>query len=923
MDPNPARGWVQPPRVNLPDENGPRPEDGLLVPLAVFREDDSEERRDATNFQRILAELASRRAESLRLYRPLPRQSAFHASSCRHRLARGSNRSGKAQPVDEPVLTPFGWAAIGSLQVGDLVIGGDGRPARVTGVFPQGIKPVFKVSFSDGASTHCCSEHLWKVAIRSGRFGRKEKLWTVMELGQIVAVYGQNPSPANKPLIPSSCCWMPERKLPINPYLMGLLIGDGCYSQTYIGFTTADQEIVDAFSSSLPSGVRVKKKSRYDYSISSISPGLNPVTQVLRFYCMKGKRAQEKSIPEDYLFNSIDNRMRLLHGLLDTDGSVAKKGDTRAAAEFSTTSPALAEQVAFLVRSLGGTCRVTWRQTRYEYKRQHLLGRKSARCYIRMPDGVNPFSLRRKADGFGNPQRPFVGRLMESIEPAGEAECVCISVDTPDHTYVTKDCIVTHNTLCSAVEIARAVTNQDPHDKYPKENGRVFAIGKNLAHCGDVMYRKLFRAGAFKMIKDADTRLWRVYRENDPADAAREKEAKPAPPLIPRRFVKEIAWFNKKANQPQIVRLRNGWEINFFSSEGKPPQGSDIDICWLDEEIIDPEWLPEMQFRIGDRKGCIIWSATPQAGTEGLFDLHERAEEDEALPPEERGVEEFLLLLADNDYMGDKVRRDLAADALRQGPDAYRVRVKGEFAIDSRKVYPEWGDKFFANEFQVPKHWTRYAFVDPGRQVCAVWFLDVPPANEDLHRYNTRELYITDCDARKFALAMAEVATEKQIQAAWIDRHESRKKETGSGLTIEEQYSKALKQANVKFVENGYGFYGAPDDAKARRLALHSWLNEDEQGITRLKVFRRCVKFDWEMRRYRHKVIKGYVDDEVVKRNDHLCDGAGYAALVDPPYRKPKRQTLTPSSVLKWLLAKRAKRRSEQGSPRVNLGPGK
>lgn len=478
-------------------------------------------------------------------------------------------------------------------------------------------------------------------------------------------------------------------------------------------------------------------------------------------------------------------------------------------------------------------------------------------------------------------------------------------------------------TLSSAAEIARAVTGQDPHGKYPLTNGRCFAIGKNLAHCGDVMYRKLFRAGAFKMIKDSGTGLWRVFRENDPADYARLKEAKPAPPLIPRRFVKEIAWFNKKANQPQQVTLKNGWEINFFSSEGKPPQGSDIDICWMDEEIIDQEWLPEMQMRIGDRNGCIIWSATPQAGTEGLYDLHERAEEDEALPPAERGVEEFLLLLADNDYMGDQARKNLAADALRQGPDAYRVRVKGEFAIDSRKVYPEWSDKFFVDEFEVPNHWTRYAFIDPGRQVCAVLFMDVPPIEEDPHRYFTDELYITDCDALKFGKAMAEKASQRQIQAAWIDRHESRKKDTGSGLTIEEQYSRALKKLNVSFVEGGCHFYGAPDDAKARRLALHSWLNEDEQGITRLKVFRRCFKFDWEMRRYRHKVIDNHVTDEVVKRNDHLCDDAGYAALVDPPYRKPKKRLLTPQGVFRALLAKRAKRRSEQGSPRVNLGPGK
>src|SRR3954468_24601287 len=70
---------------------------------------------------------------------------------------------GRAQPVDTGVLTPDGFRPIGSLQVGDLVIGSDGIPTPVLGVYPQGRKPVFEVRSQDGASTRCCGEHLWQV----------------------------------------------------------------------------------------------------------------------------------------------------------------------------------------------------------------------------------------------------------------------------------------------------------------------------------------------------------------------------------------------------------------------------------------------------------------------------------------------------------------------------------------------------------------------------------------------------------------------------------------------------------------------------------------------------------------------------------------------------------------------------------------
>src|SRR6185369_14786047 len=146
-------------------------------------------------------------------------------------------------------------------------------------------------------------------------------------------------------------------------------------------------------------------------------------------------------------------------------------------------------------------------------------------------------------------------------------------------------------TLTGAVEVARAVLGLDPYGKYPVRDGVGYCIGKDQGHIGRVVYKKLFRAGAFRIIRDEQTKAWRAYRPWE--DSARKEESKPAPPLIPPRMILEIGWEDKKAEVPNVVRLVTGWELHFFSSLGKPQKGSAINLFWMDEEIVDPSWYPE------------------------------------------------------------------------------------------------------------------------------------------------------------------------------------------------------------------------------------------------------------------------------------------------------------------------------------------
>lgn len=473
-------------------------------------------------------------------------------------------------------------------------------------------------------------------------------------------------------------------------------------------------------------------------------------------------------------------------------------------------------------------------------------------------------------------------------------------------------------TLAAAVEAARMVTGQDPYDKYPKADGRLYCVAKDMKELGEVMYRKLFRAGAFKIIKDQRTGRWRAYRPWIPADLKRSHETKPAPPLVPRRLVKRESWYSRAENQPSLITLHNGWEISFYSSNGKPPHGADIDGAWLDEEIIDPDWYPELSARCIDRRGIIMWSATPQAGTDQLFELHEQAmdQEHEAKPL----VKEFFLLMANNSY----IEEDSKGEFIRQvSEEEYSVRVAGQFAINRYRIYPHFGYVTHGIPAQeIPQEWTCYAAIDPGIQVCAVLFGAVPPENDRLILYD--ELYIKDCRAAIFGEQMAAKIGNRQMQSFVIDYHGSIVGDQ-QGKTIQQQYSDALRLNKVKSVETGYDFLYGSHDVSSGIMAVHSAMRRQEGGKARLQVVEgTCPNLvEFEMPRYHYARISGKLTDKPdKKKHTHLCDALRYLVMLDPKYIKPRKKVAPASGALAAFKAKKAKRQRADGDPYVTLGPG-
>jgi hypothetical protein len=485
-------------------------------------------------------------------------------------------------------------------------------------------------------------------------------------------------------------------------------------------------------------------------------------------------------------------------------------------------------------------------------------------------------------------------------------------------------------TMPAAMEVARAVMGMDATGKYPRRDGRCFAVGKDLKHVGQTMWRKLSRAGSFfkfRIIRDQSTGGWRALDPTDPSDLARWKDSKPHPPLIPPSFIREIDWENKKAGVPNTVKLTTGWELSFFSSLGKPPQGADIDLFWFDEEIVDPLWLPEMQARILDRGGRGIWSATPQAGTEQLYELHEAAEklkEDGTPGPP---VEEFVILLKDNLHISAREQKELADS---YSDEDQRVRIEGNFLLLSYLIYNDYRPHYHgmkSPDAEAMRDWSNYAVIDPGHQVCAVLFGAVPPPKEGALPYVQLydELYIKECTAAEFARQMAAKCEGRTFQAFLIDPNMAVVTDVGYGKTVGEQYTQALRAAGVRSVQTGSGFVFAMDDVDAGILAVKGWLTPRSDGTPRLRVdLARCPNFNHEIKRYhRKRNPDGSVTDKPYARKaTHLMDCLRYLALYDPRWVRPPDRSAAPGESYQAFTRKLERARLKGGGGGLRLGPG-
>ena len=370
---------------------------------------------------------------------------------------------GKALSPETPVLCSSGWKPIESIEVGDQVYGSDGKLTRVIGttVRQKNLK-FYKITLRDNRTIRCCEDHLWKVWDKNQNRNKTTNVYSTLSTKDLVKHYFWNRIGKKSngteyrfalPVNSAIENW-PTKNFIIHPYIIGILLGDGCLTQRTITFSTKDQEIVDKVNKLLPEGYSaVKHKSSVcDFGIKRTNKSLPPFYKVCEQVGIWQLNSKTKFIPNDYQFCDIEQRLELLRGLMDTDGYSDKT-----IKEYYTISDALCSDFLNLARSLGLHCK-------HSIKESWIKDTRYADCHRVIIYTNQPiFSLSRKLDYLNHPvskqgQSKYEKVFITKIEEDGYSDGYCISVDNEDKTYIIKDYIVTHNSFQLALySILRAM----------------------------------------------------------------------------------------------------------------------------------------------------------------------------------------------------------------------------------------------------------------------------------------------------------------------------------------------------------------------------------------------------------------------------------------------------------------------------------
>lgn len=496
-------------------------------------------------------------------------------------LIKAPNGKGKAQPLEEPVLTANGWKKMGELTLNDKVINPvTGKPINLLGIYDRGLLDTYKITFSDGSYTECAGDHLWSV-FKSGKTRDRLRTLDTETLLKDYKVENKT-TPGTFKYRYSTPLTVPIEgnytKLPIHPYVLGFILGDGCISgnRTTVRVSTNRDdwpEIVDRLRSYLPDpnlvheGTEVKGVKHFR---------IHGLGKELKALGLIGCKSKDKFIPELYLKSSIENRRLLLAGLLDTDGCAGSKKKTSKVSMYSSKSEDLRDGISYLVRSLGGISTKN-ESTRFKYGRYTT----SYGCSIRLT--FNPFLRKYKTESYGEfTRRNRMVNTIRNIEYIGKKICRCIKVDSSEGLYITRDFIVTHNsTILSAL---------------------VWAIyGKNLKGVSEVNTWKQVRPKDYKGTKvqvyfQKDSHTYKIVRCQK-YDEVLEDGAKGKDRLI---FMKDgdIVDIKGKGKIQDFINREIGLSYTLFMNSIMFGQGikrliqeSNSDKKKIFEEVFDLEFL--------------------------------------------------------------------------------------------------------------------------------------------------------------------------------------------------------------------------------------------------------------------------------------------------------------------------------------------
>ena len=361
-------------------------------------------------------------------------------------IVAGRPSMGKAQPCDAKIKTLNGWREMGELQVGDAIASVDGSPSIVTGVYPQGVRQVYRITFSDGRSTEACAEHLWRVHFREWPAPR------ILETAKVIELLGKKRYQQRLWIDQVSGEFGHHDRLPVDPWVLGALLGDGKLAAGNAFIFAAhetrepEEETADAALATTDvqeqgsTVVRAKPAAR---SFDQTRPG--SLVEGLQTLGLWGIGSHDTFIPRQYRNACRSARLALLQGLLDTDGDAEKAQSVR----FCTASYRLARDVQELARSLGGWCTLAYKRTTVTYRAGKREGRPAYVLDIQHHDPRSLFRSSDKRERLPERCERAARPVIASVVPSRVVATQCISVSHPSRLYVADEYVVTHNTAFS------------------------------------------------------------------------------------------------------------------------------------------------------------------------------------------------------------------------------------------------------------------------------------------------------------------------------------------------------------------------------------------------------------------------------------------------------------------------------------------
>lgn len=464
------------------------------------------------------------------------RQKNIIAANDKNILCLACAAAGKAIPTDTIIPTPNGAKKAGNIQIGDLLFDRNGNSTKVIGVYPQGQKQVYRLTFGDGRTAKCCNEHLWSIHKATWKDKNQFKTMSVNELLKEKLI---NSSRSAQFYIPvAKAVQYSTKKYTIPPYVIGAFLGDGCTMQnTYLTLSSENNEIPNHVLELLEGDSLYQNPANFNWNF--IKNGQKLSTNILPSEVCQ--YSYNKTIPQEYKYGDIEQRLELLRGLMDTDGSITK--DSRdnhkntAIIRFASTSLQLIKDVQEVLGSLGYISSISEdnRPEKYTYKT----------CYnliVSMPNSekYKLFWLPRKKEIAllikDMPQhRDYTRTSIRKIEDLGyQTEMVCFEVENSEHLFLMNDFIVTHNTrtLIGRIErlldegiapssiVAFTFTNQAAEEMRKRLGnkcgdmfiGTIHSYANKICSIGNIDTYDYIRTERFdKIIEKAMTVPWEKY----------------------------------------------------------------------------------------------------------------------------------------------------------------------------------------------------------------------------------------------------------------------------------------------------------------------------------------------------------------------------------------------------------------------------